>query len=100
MIDASTFILDGASNGYTQSGTVEVTLHGETRRVPASRNEQGVQVHNLSGRLKGGRKVWPLRLLRRPDGREQFQVWEQPAPNVEGKAWAELRFGPALAKAG
>jgi hypothetical protein len=99
MINASTFALDGYSNGYIQSGTVEVTLHGEIRRVDAGRNELGIQVSNISGRLKGGRKVYSLRLMLRPDGREIIEVYETPAPNVEGKVWAELSFGPVMGKA-
>lgn len=97
MIDASTFAPDGQSTGYAQSGSVEVTLRGETRRVFAARNEQGIQVNNISGRLKGGRKVWNLRLMLRSDGSETIDVYETPAPNVEGKAWAELGFGQRLA---
>lgn len=99
MIDASTFIpsSDGGSDGHgNQSGTVEVTLHDKTRRVPAARNSQCIMVQNISGRLKGGWKFYNLRLLCRSDNSQEVEVHEHPAPNVEGKAWAELTFGSVL----
>lgn len=96
MINPDTFTAAGYSNGSGQSGTVEVTLHGETRRLAAMKNEFGIHVQNVSGRLKGGRKAWNLRLSLRPHGREDIEVYESPAPSLEGKSWASFTFGPTF----
>lgn len=96
IINPATFTADGRANPFGQPGTVEVTLHSETRRLPALENQHGIHVQGISGRLKGGRKAWNLRLSLRPHGREDIEVYESPAPSLQGKSWASFTFGPTL----
>lgn len=43
-----------------ENGTVEVTLHGKTKRVRAFRNERGtIYARGLGGRYQTSSKVWP-----------------------------------------
>lgn len=96
MISPGSFVGSGLETAFGQLGTVVVTLQGQARRVIAMSNPEGIQVQGISGRLKGGRKVWNLRLILRPDGREDVEVYESPAPNVAGKEWAALTFGASV----
>lgn len=92
MINPHSFEADGHEVGiYGDTGTVEVTLQGETRRLAASRNFAGIHVQGISGKVKGGRKEWPLRLSRRPDGREEFDVMLH-GEGPRNAIWAELKF--------
>lgn len=92
MINPSTFEADGYGLGDGgDAGTVEVTLQGETRRLRAYRNFTGIYVHGISGKVRGNRTEWPLRVSRRPNGREDFEVMLQ-GEGPRNAVWAALRF--------
>jgi len=63
-----------------EDGTVEVTMRGQTKRVPASRwtgeNWDGqITAYGLVGKYRTGSKLWPA-ILRYNPGNDKTPAWE------------------------
>ena len=61
IINSSTFVAsaDQPEHGYWVSGTVEVTLRNETRRVEANKKSTGeITAFGMTGRYVTGTKAW------------------------------------------
>lgn len=67
-------------HGFWIDGTVEVTLHRETRRVTAKMGNEQITAYGLTGRYETGSKAWPARVTRVVD----------PTTN---KPWDRIQFG-------
>lgn len=67
-------------HGFWIEGTVEVTLRGETRRVPAQLRGEKITARGLTGRYETGTKAWPATAEHVIDPRT-------------GKAWDRIDFG-------
>ena len=74
LINASSFIATGVAkyDENTDTGTVEVTLRGETKRVSASRdNTYGrIFAYDMIGRYQTGGKAWPASVNQNKEGVE------------------------------
>lgn len=73
IVDRSTLIRDAEPDQYGRvRGTVEVTLRGEARRVPAIVTDAygWITAHGMVGRYQTGSKAWPASVTSYPDGRE------------------------------
>lgn len=82
IISPSTFIADEVqpTHGFWIDGTVEVTLGGKTRRLPATKNGEAITAFGLTGRYQTGMKAWPASATRVIDP-------------TTGKAWDRVSFG-------
>lgn len=82
IINADTFEASAnqPGHGYWTEGSVEVSLHGETRRVPAHKNGETITAYGLTGRYQTGTKAWPASVDRVIDPRN-------------GKPWDRVNFG-------
>lgn len=68
-------------HGYWIDGTVEVTLHHETRRVEAIQDKEGrITAYGMRGRYQTGAVSWPASARRVIDP-------------TTGNAWDQIRFG-------
>ena len=67
---------------YWEEGTVEVTLRGTTKRVPAHRdhsNPDNVTAYGMTGRYQTGTKAWAAMVVCRRD--------------KDGNLWDWVHFG-------
>jgi hypothetical protein len=71
-INRASFIPTEKVNSYDPDGTVEVTLHGKTRRVPASiwADRGQITAYRIATKYRTGTKVWSGRITQWPNGNE------------------------------
>lgn len=71
LMNPSSFEKTSEREDGTVDGTVEVTLRGTTKRVPAVKTKfNNLIAKGLSGRYASGSKVWPAYISLYDDGRE------------------------------
>lgn len=82
IINPDSFIADEIQTGeYFIEGTVEVTLHNETRRVRALTSSKGtITAFGMTGRYQTGMKAWPARV-------------DHVIDPTNGQAWNRISFG-------
>lgn len=68
IIDRNTFICTSTNTAGNQSGTVEATLNGETRRLPAIwlADCNNLIVRGFIGRYRTSAKNWPASIVCQP----------------------------------
>ena len=79
IINIESFQKTGESE-YWEDGTVEVTLRGTTKRVPAHRSNGTITAYGMTGRYQTGTKAWPAQVRAVTDPRT-------------GKLWDQVHFG-------
>lgn len=61
LVNPATFI-ETAQGQFFNEGTVEVTIHGKTRRVSAVRNDREITAYGIAVKYQTGTKVWAGRV--------------------------------------
>jgi hypothetical protein len=92
VINPDSFEFEYDMEPFGQCGKVEASINGEMRRLRCLKNEWGIHLHRIYGRVENGRKWWELRPSLRPDGNLDFAVREGSTRRFEGKTWGELAF--------
>ena len=81
IINANSFTPNATQQYKTiTEGTVEVTLHNETRRVEATKQNGQLTAYGMTGRYQTGGKAWPASVTQKVD----------PTTN---KIWDSVSFG-------
>jgi len=71
IINTATFTpaAEQPDHDYWIDGTVEVTLRGETRVVPAKKRAGEISAYGMTGRYQTGTKAWPAEVVQKIDPR-------------------------------
>jgi hypothetical protein len=92
LINPTTFITTEIDVDGDERGTVEVTLRGQTKIVPARRFKSGTLVaRGMTGRYQSGGKAWPASIFLR-DNRESVHFGRDdnhPKFRKENNIWFE-----------
>ncbi len=71
IINVNSFVESSAVPYF--NGTVEATVNGKTRRVPACKDDREIRAYRIAGKYQTGTKVWSCHITHDlKTGRESF----------------------------